>query len=426
MRGIVEASAAPTRPGKGRPMNSIQSLKSLLVAAILMSTAACAYADDAPALPHAIKIGVLNDRSGPYADAAGEGSAVAARMAAEEFGNVVLGQPVEILVGDHMGKPDLGAIVARKWFDTENVDVVADIANSGVGIAVVNLAKERNKIVLNNSASSDFTGKACSPTAVQWSYNTYANGNALSAAMKRAGLNSIFTIGVDYAYGRMLGSDLKRFVEKSGGTVVGEAWHPLNTADFSSFLLQGQGSKAKVIALADSGADLVGILKQADEFQIGKQQTIVILASINLSEIEALGLPVAQGLMTMSAFEWNKSEESRSWTKAFVARTGKIPTADQVATYSEVRHYLKAVAAARSLDTATVLAKMREMPVNDIFASKGHLREDGQMIHDLYLVRVKKPSESTEKGDYVSIVQELPGDEIFQTLAESACPLVKR
>jgi branched-chain amino acid transport system substrate-binding protein len=426
MRGIVEASAAPTRPGKGRPMNSIQSLKSLLVAAILMSTAACAYADDAPALPHAIKIGVLNDRSGPYADAAGEGSAVAARMAAEEFGNVVLGQPVEILVGDHMGKPDLGAIVARKWFDTENVDVVADIANSGVGIAVVNLAKERNKIVLNNSASSDFTGKACSPTAVQWSYNTYANGNALSAAMKRAGLNSIFTIGVDYAYGRMLGSDLKRFVEKSGGTVVGEAWHPLNTADFSSFLLQGQGSKAKVIALADSGADLVGILKQADEFQIGKQQTIVILASINLSEIEALGLPVAQGLMTMSAFEWNKSEESRSWTKAFVARTGKIPTADQVATYSEVRHYLKAVAAARSLDTATVLAKMREMPVNDIFASKGHLREDGQMIHDLYLVRVKKPSESTEKGDYVSIVQELPGDEIFQTLAESACTLVKR
>jgi branched-chain amino acid transport system substrate-binding protein len=261
---------------------------------------------------------------------------------------------------------------------------------------------------------------------VQWSYNTYANGNALSAAMKRAGLNSIFTIGVDYAYGRMLGSDLKRFVEKSGGTVVGEAWHPLNTADFSSFLLQGQGSKAKVIALADSGADLVGILKQADEFQIGKQQTIVILASINLSEIEALGLPVAQGLMTMSAFEWNKSEESRSWTKAFVARTGKIPTADQVATYSEVRHYLKAVAAARSLDTATVLAKMREMPVNDIFASKGHLREDGQMIHDLYLVRVKKPSESTEKGDYVSIVQELPGDEIFQTLAESACTLVKR
>lgn len=407
-------------------MKRITSFKSLLLAAIYACAAAApaAHADDA-ALPHGIKIGVLNDRSGAYADAAGEGSAVAARMAAEEFGNTILGKPVEIVVGDHMSKVDLGSVIVRRWFDTENVDVVADIANSGVGIAVVNLAKERNKIVLNNSASSDFTGKACSPTAVQWSYNTYANGNALSAAMKRAGMDSIFTIGVDYTYGHMLGSDLKRFVEKSGGRVVGEAWHPLNTADFSSFLLQAQASKAKVVALADSGADLVSVVKQANEFQIGKQQTLVILASINLSEIEALGLPVAQGLMTMSVFEWNKTDESRRWTKEFVKRTGKFPTGDQAATYSEVRHYLKAVAAAHSLDTATVLAKMREMPVNDVFASNGHLREDGQMVHNLYLVRVKKPAESTEKGDYVSIVQELPGDEIFQSLAESDCPLVK-
>jgi branched-chain amino acid transport system substrate-binding protein len=407
-------------------MKVISKFKSLLFIVMFASGAVPVHAADTPALPHSIKIGVLNDRSGPYADAAGEGSAVAARMAAEEFGNTILGVPVEILVGDHMGKVDVGALITRKWFDTENVDVVADIANSGVGFAVVNLAKERNKIVLNNSASSDFTGKACSSTAVQWSYNTYANGNAFSAAMKRAGLDSIFTIGVDYAYGRMLGADFKRFVEKSGSTLVGEAWHPLNTADFSSFLLQAQASKAKAVALADSGADLVGILKQADEFRIGKQQTLVVLASINLSEIEALGLPIAQGLMTMSAFEWNRTDESRRWTKNFVARTGKIPTADQAATYSEVKHYLKAVAAARSLDTATVLAKMRELPVNDAFAANGRLREDGQMVHDLYLVRVKKPSESTEKGDYVSIVQELPGDEIFQSLAESACPLLKK
>ncbi|MEH2476565.1 branched-chain amino acid transport system substrate-binding protein [Nitrobacteraceae bacterium AZCC 2161] len=407
-------------------MKVISKFKSLLFIVMFASGAVPVHAADTPALPHSIKIGVLNDRSGPYADAAGEGSAVAARMAAEEFGNTILGVPVEILVGDHMGKVDVGALITRKWFDTENVDVVADIANSGVGFAVVNLAKERNKIVLNNSASSDFTGKACSSTAVQWSYNTYANGNAFSAAMKRAGLDSIFTIGVDYAYGRMLGADFKRFVEKSGSTLVGEVWHPLNTADFSSFLLQAQASKAKAVALADSGADLVGILKQADEFRIGKQQTLVVLASINLSEIEALGLPIAQGLMTMSAFEWNRTDESRRWTKNFVARTGKIPTADQAATYSEVKHYLKAVAAARSLDTATVLAKMRELPVNDAFAANGRLREDGQMVHDLYLVRVKKPSESTEKGDYISIVQELPGDEIFQSLAESACPLLKK
>jgi branched-chain amino acid transport system substrate-binding protein len=411
--------------GKKR-MTNHPVMKALVLATMVVSFAASCCADDAPALPHAIKIGVLNDRSGPYADATGEGSAVAARMAAEEFGNAVLGQPVEIVVGDHTGKVDQGALIARKWFETENVDVVADIANSGVGIAVVNLAKERNKIVLNNSASSDFTGKACSPTAVQWSYNTYANANALSAAMKRAGLDSIFTIGVDYAYGRMLAGDVKRAIERSGSTIVGEVWHPLNTMDFSSFLLQAQASKAKAIALADSGADLVDVLKQANEFQIGKQQTLVVLASINLSEIEALGLPVAQGLMTMSAFEWNKSDESRRWTKAYVARTGKFPTADQAATYSEVRHYLKAVAAAHSLDATTVLAKMRELPVSDAFAANGHLREDGQMVHNLYLVRVKKPSESTEKGDYLSIVQELPGDDIFQSLADSACPLVKK
>jgi branched-chain amino acid transport system substrate-binding protein len=196
-------------------------------ACLWLSTSAPAGEDSPP--PHAIKIGVLNDRSGPYADATGEGSAVAARMAAEEFSNSVLGQPVEVVVGDHMGKVDIGALVARKWFDTENVDVIVDIANSGVGAAVVNLGKERNKLVLNNSASSDFTGKNCSPTAVQWSYNTYSNANALSSAMKRLGLDTVFVLGVDYAYGRSLGADFKRFAERVGGTVVGEAWHPLNT-----------------------------------------------------------------------------------------------------------------------------------------------------------------------------------------------------
>jgi len=412
-------------------MNATRNLSKLLAAVVLTSATLAgwttsAWAGEESPLPHGIKIGVLNDRSGPYADATGEGSAVAARMAAEEFGNTILGQPVEIVVGDHVGKADMGALVARKWFDTENVDVVVDIANSGVGAAVINLAKERNKLVLNNSASSDFTGKNCAPIAVQWSYNTYANANALSAAMKRAGYDTAFVLGVDYAYGRMLGADFKRFTEKVGSKIVGEAWHPLNTMDFSSFLLQAQGSGAKAIALADSGNDLVSVIKEANEFQITKKQTLVALASINLSEIEALGLSTTQGLMTMSAFEWTKTDESRRWAKTFLARTGKFPTADQAATYSEVRHYLKAVAAARSLDAGPVLVKMRELPVNDAFAANGHLREDGQMVHDLYLVRVKAPTESTEKGDYLSIVQELRGDDVFQTLADSACPLVKK
>ena len=305
-------------------VGTISNVRRLVLAAALLSALpASAYAEEA-SLPHAVKIGVLNDRSGAYADAAGEGSAVAARLAADEFGNKILGAPIEIIVGDHTGKADLGVGIARKWFDDENVDAIADIANSGVGLAVVGLAKERNKVVLNNSASSDFTGKACAPTAVQWSYNSYANANALSAALKRAGFDSIFTIAVDYAYGHALAADLKRFVENSGGKVVGSAQHPLNTADFSSYLLQAQGSGAKAVALADSGADLVNILKQADEFRIAKQQAIVVVASINLSEIEALGLPISQGLLTMSAFEWAKTDEFAPLDEAFRRKDRQI------------------------------------------------------------------------------------------------------
>ena len=399
--------------------------RTLLAATILAALTPAAWADDA-ALPHGVKIGVLNDRSGPYADATGEGSAVAARMAVEEVGGKVLGQPIEIIVGDHTGKADLGALIARKWFDEENVDVIADIAASGVGLAVVGVAKERNKIVLNNSASSDFTGKACTPTSVQWSYNTYANSNALADGLKRAGLDSVFTIFVDYAYGKSLAAGVKQFVEANGGKVVGEVAHPLNTMDFSSYLLQAQSSGAKAVALADSGADLVSIIKQANEFGLPQKQTLVVAAAINLTEVESLGLPIAQGLLSTSAFEWTKTDESRAWTKEFVKRVGKFPTADQAATYSEIKHYLKAVAAAHSLDAPVVMAKMRELPINDMFATNGHLREDGQMVHNLYLVRVKKPEESKEKGDDLAIIQDIPGDEIFQTLAQSACPLLKK
>jgi branched-chain amino acid transport system substrate-binding protein len=268
-----------------------------------------------------------------------------------------------------MGKVDLGALVARKWFDTENVGVVVDIANSGIGAAVVNLARERNKLVLNNSASSDFTGKNCSPTAVQWSYNTYANANSLSAAVKRAGFDTVFVLGVDYAYGRMLGADFKRFTEKVGGAVIGEAWHPLNTVDFSSFLLQAQTSGAKAIALANSGNDLVSLIKEANEFQITKKQTLVVLASINLTEIEALGLSTAQGLMTMSAFEWTKTDESRRWAKGFLARTGRFPTADQAATYSEVKHYLRWSTTSTSCGSKRLPSQRRKATTFRLFKS---------------------------------------------------------
>ena len=398
----------------------------VLAASAAVALASSALAGDAQPLDRPLKIGVLNDRSGPYADAAGEGSAVAARLAADEFGNKILSAPIEIVVGDHTGKPDIGVSITRRWFENENVDVIADIANSGVGLAVVGLAKERNKIVLNNSASSDFTGKACAPSAVQWSYNTYAVSNGLSSALKGQGLDSAFIIMVDYAYGRALAGDFRRSYEAAGGKVVGEVRHPLNTADFSSYLLQAQSSGAKVVVLADSGADLVNIVKQATEFGIAKQQVIAVAAAINISEVEGLGLEVAQGLLTSSAFEWERSDESRAWTKRFIEKMGRFPTADQAATYSSVKHYLTAVAAVGSVDTDAVMAKMRELPVNDAFAANGRLREDGQMTHDLYLVRIKKPSESKEKGDYLTVVQTLAGDEVFQPLSQSACPLVKK
>lgn len=381
---------------------------------------------DAQQLTRPVKIGVLNDRSGPYADATGEGSAVAARLAADDFGNKVLDVPIEIIVGDHASKPDIGVSIARKWFDNDNVDVIADIANSGVGLAVVGLAKERNKIVLNNSGSSDFTGKACAPTAVQWNYNTYAASNGLSSALRQQGLDTAFIIEVDYAMGHALAADFKRFFEGQGGRIVGEIRHPLNAADFSSYLLQAQASGAKVIVLADSGADLVNILKQTKEFGISKDQEVASAVPINITEVEGLGLEVAQGLLTTSAFEWEKSDESRAWTTKYVDKTGRFPTADQAATYSAVKHYLEAVAAAKSVDSEAVMAKMQELPVNDAYAMNGRVREDGQLIHDLYLVRVKTPSEAKEKGNYLNIVQILPGDSVYQPLSQSACPYINK
>lgn len=398
----------------------------LLAACASIFLATSATAEEQGNLTKPLRIGILNDRSGPYADASGEGSAIAARLAADEFGNKVLGVPIEIVVGDHAGKPDLGTNVARRWFDVDGVDAIADIANSGVGLAVTALAKERNRIVLNNSVAGSFTGKACTPVTVQWSYNSFASGKALATALLKQNLKTWFIIAVDYAYGQALSADLKRMVEAGGGKIVGEARHPLGTADFSSFLLQAQASGAQVIALANSGADLVTTIKQANEFGMTKSQKLVSVSAINLSEIEALGLDLAQGLLTTSAFEWNRSDETRQWTKRFVEKAGRLPTADQAATYSEVKHYLQAVAAAKTVDALPVMAKMRDLPVKDAFADNGHLREDGQMVHDFFLVRAKTPAESTEKGDYFAIVQTVPSDEAFQPLSESTCPLVKK
>jgi branched-chain amino acid transport system substrate-binding protein len=372
-----------------------------------------------------IRVGVLNDRSGPYSDLSGEGSVIAARMAAEEFGNAVRGVPIEIISADHQNKPDVGAAIAGRWLDAEKVDVIADLSNSGVAFAVTGVAKQRNKIVLHGAASSDLTGKSCTPTSFQWVYNTYSNSHALANALSKKGYDSWFFVTVDYVYGHTLSADLRSAIAANSGKVVGEVRHPFNNADFSSFLLQAQASRAKVITIANAGADMINAIKQANEFSLTEAQAVVAPV-VYITDIDALGLPVAQGLQFVTAFYWDRDDASRAWSQEFFKRHGRMPTIAQAGTYSAVRHYLRAVAAANSDDGMAAAAKMRAMPVSDAFASHGVVRADGQFVHDMYLARVKKPSESRGRWDYYEILSTIPGDQAFRPLEKSECPLLKR
>lgn len=371
-----------------------------------------------------IRIGILNDRSGAYADLGGEGSVVAAKMAAEEFGNSIDGVPIEILSADHQNKPDIGLGIVRRWFDTEKVDAVADISNSGVGFAVTALAKERNKIILNASASSDFTGKACTRTSFQWVYTSYTNGHGLARALTAQKLDSWFLITVDYSFGHAFAADMRRAVTNGGGKVVGEVRHPLNTADFSSVLLQAQASGAKVIALANAGADMTNSVKQAAEFGITRNQTLVA-PTVFLTDVDAMGLASAQNLQFMTAFYWDRDAESRAWANKFFEKVGRMPTMTQAGIYSAVRHYLRSVQAAKSDDGLAVAGKIRELPVADAFAH-GTVRADGQFVHDMYLARVKKPAASSRRWDYYDIVATIPADQAFRPLNEGGCELVSQ
>ncbi|WP_420966032.1 ABC transporter substrate-binding protein [Bradyrhizobium sp. B120] len=371
-----------------------------------------------------IRIGVLNDRSGAYADLGGEGSVVAAKMAAEEFGNSIGGVPVEIVAADHQNKPDIGLGIVRRWFDTEKVDVVADISNSGVGFAVTALAKERNKIVLNASASSDFTGKACTRTSFQWVYTSYTNGYGLARALTAQKLDSWFLITVDYSFGHAFAADMRRAVENGGGKVIGEVRHPLNTADFSSVLLQAQASGAKVIALANAGADMTNSVKQAAEFGITRGQALVA-PTVFLTDVDAMGLAAAQNLQFVTAYYWDRDAESRAWANKFFEKVGRMPTMTQAGVYSAVRHYLRAVQAANSDDGLAVAAKIRELPVADSFA-RGTVRSDGQFVHDMYLARVKTPAASSRRWDYYDIVATIPAEQAFRPLGEGGCELVSQ
>jgi branched-chain amino acid transport system substrate-binding protein len=371
-----------------------------------------------------VRIGVLNDQSGLYADLGGPGSVVAARMAVDDAGGTVLGKPVDVVFADHQNKSDIGAAIARQWFEVGKVDMAIGFDNSAVALAVEQLAADKNRIAIAGAVGSTaFTGKSCTPNEASWVYDSYALTTSLAKAIVAEGHDTWFFITVDYTFGHSLEADATAAVIAAGGKVLGSVRHPLNTADFSSYLLQAQASGAKVVAFANGGGDMVNATKQANEFGLTKNQTLVSLL-VFISDIHSMELKAAQGLKFVTAFYWDRNEETRAWSKRFLERFGRMPTMPQASVYSAVRHYLGAVAAAGTDEARAVMAKMRERPVNDFYVRNGRLREDGRLVHDMYFAQVKTVSESTGPWDYYKILGTIPGDQAFRSLADSGCPLV--
>ena len=375
-----------------------------------------------------VKIGVLTDMSGLYSDAGGAGAVVAAKMAIEDAGGKVLGKPIELISSDHQNKADIAANKAREWYDTQKVDMIAELLNSAVALAVQEVGKQKKRITMvSGAAASRLTGADCSPYGVHWTYDTYALSNGTGKAMVKRGGDTWYFLTADYAFGKNLEKDTTAVVKANGGKVLGSVLHPLSSADFSGYLLQAKASKAKVIGLANAGADMINSVKQANEFGItkGGQQLAGLL--VFDTDIDSIGLPIAQGMYLTTGFYWDMNDDSRKWAKRFGERhKGKMPTMVQAGVYSQVNHYLKAIAAAGTDDPDTVMKKMRDMPINDFFAKNGKLREDGRMVHDMYLAQVKKPSESKGRWDNLKIVQTIPGDQAYRSLKDSECALVKK
>jgi len=395
-------------------------VSALAIAGIDVSAARAQVSDDV------VRIGVLNDQSGLYADLGGPGSVTAARMAVEDVGGAVLGKPVEIVFADHQNKSDIGVALARQWFDVGKVDMAIGFDNSSVALAVEQLAAERNRIAIAGAVGSTaFTGKACTANEASWIYDSYALTTSLAKSTVAEGRDTWFFITVDYAFGHSLEADATAAVQAAGGKVLGSVRHPLNTSDFSSYLLQAQASGAKVVAFANGGGDMVNAVKQANEFGLTKNQSMVALL-IFISDVHSMELKAAQGLKFVTAFYWDRDAESRAWSKRFFEKQGRMPTMAQAGVYSAVRHYLIAIAAAGTDEAKAVMAKMRAIPVNDFYVKNGQLREDGRLVHDMYFSQVKTPSESTKPWDYYNMLGVIPGVQAFRPLAEGGCPLVAR
>ena len=374
-----------------------------------------------------VKIGVMNDQSGTYADLAGPGSVVAARMAVEDFGAANKGMKVEILVADHLNKPDVGSTIARQWYDVDKVDVIMDVPTSSVVLAVNQITREKNKaLIVSTGATADLTGKACSPNSIHWTYDTWALANGTGNAVVKNGGDTWFFLTADYAFGHSLEQQTEAVVLKNGGKVLGKVRHPFPSADFSSFLLQAQASKAKIIGLANAGTDTTNAIKQGAEFGIvkGGQQFAGLL--VFLTDVRALGLDKAQGLLLTEAFYWDRTPQTRAWSQRFgKLHNGAMPTMAQAGVYSATLHYLKAVEAIKSDDGPKVIEQMKKMPSDDQVFGKGRVRQDGRHIHDMYLFEVKKPSESKGPWDFYKVRATIPAEQAFRPMNEGGCPLVK-
>ncbi|MBB5703168.1 branched-chain amino acid transport system substrate-binding protein [Ochrobactrum daejeonense] len=372
-----------------------------------------------------VKIGILNDQSGVYADFGGKWSFEAAKMAAEDFGGKVLDAPIEIITADHQNKPDVASNIARQWYDTEQVDSIMELTTSSVGLAVQALSKDKKKITINTgAATTELTGKQCTPYGFHWAYDTHALAVGTGGAMVEQGGDSWFFLTADYAFGYSLEEQTGNFVKSKGGKVLGAVRHPLATTDYSSFLLQAQASGAKVVGLANAGLDTSNAIKQAAEFGIvaGGQRLAALL--FTLAEVHGLGLEAAQGLTLTESFYWDRDDESRAFAKRFFDRTGRMPNMVQAGTYSAVTQYLKAIKEAGTDETEAVAKKMHEMPVEDVFARNGKVTPNGRMVTDLYLMEVKKPDESKTPWDYYKVLATIPGDQAYTKPEESGCPLV--
>ncbi|MBR0962130.1 ABC transporter substrate-binding protein [Bradyrhizobium japonicum] len=397
-------------------------MKSALWAAVATSALLLA----APASAQGVKIGILNDQSGVYADYGGKWSVEAARMAIEDFGGEVLGQKIELVTADHQNKPDLASSIARRWYDVENVDMITELTTSSVALAIHELSKEKKKIdIVVGAATSRLTGDACQPYGFHWAYDTHALGVGTGGALTKAGGDTWFFLTADYAFGYALEKDTAEIVTANGGKVRGSVRVPLNSSDFSSFLLQAQSSKAKIVGLANAGLDTTNSIKQASEFGIVSSGQKLAGLLMTLAEVNGLGLQAAQGLVLTEGYYWDLNDKTRNLGERFLKRTGRMPSMIHAGTYSATLSYLKAVKAAGTKDPDAVAKKLKELPVDDDFAQGGKVLENGRMVHDMYLFEVKKPSESKKPWDYYKLLATVPGDKAFFTAKESGCPLTK-